>query len=165
MNPEIAELDAQLAAARTREDFSACLRVLRELVAPSPTYKALARAALDDAAKVTTVRNWLLGNSLPNEWEPLCELIGYLLNRVPGTAVQRYGVMGTFQQVYTHISEDRTQARRVRVPGAYRLLEGMRVRFVGGRPVYYDEHGSFSVREDIGAIYGGSGRYYGGCGL
>ncbi|GAB2992485.1 hypothetical protein GCM10023080_067950 [Streptomyces pseudoechinosporeus] len=149
----------------TTQEFGACLRHLRKLISPTPTYEFLARAALSDGRKITTVRNWLLGTHLPNTWEPLHQLISYLLDRIPDQdTATKTELMEGFRRAFEHLANSRTVDRQARVPRPDPNPNETASSDDRSKRVYTDEHGSYCIRED-GLIYGGSGAYYGGCGL
>jgi hypothetical protein len=146
----------------TTSDFGACLRRLRNLINPEPTYESLARAALGDACKITTVRNWLLGSHLPNTWEPLRQLIGYLLDRIPeGDDATKAALVEGLYRAFECLAALRTVGRRARMQRADPRRH--ETASAGDRHVV-TERGSYTISASTEGIYGGSGAYYGGCG-
>jgi hypothetical protein len=146
----------------TTSDFGACLRRLRNLINPEPTYASLARAALGDACKITTVRNWLLGSHLPNAWEPLHQLISYLLDRIPeGDNATKAALMEGLHRAFECLADLRTVGRQARVRRADPRKDE---RAPAGDRHVVTERGSYTISASTGGIYGGSGAYYGGCG-
>lgn len=147
----------------TAPGFSACLRRLRNMINPEPTYASLARAALGDACKITTVRNWMLGSHLPNSWDPLHQLIDYLLDRIPeGDDATKTALMDGLRRAFECLASLRTDDRQARAQRADQRRN--KTASAGDRHVV-NEHGSYTISSSLGAIYGGSGAYYGGCGL
>lgn len=149
----------------TTQEYGACLRCLRELVSPTPTYESLARAALGDGRKITTVRNWLLGTHLPNEWEPLHQLISYLLDRIlDQDTATKTELMEGLHRAFERLAHSRTVDRQARVPRPDPRWNETASSDDRSRRFHADESGSYFIRED-GLAWGATGVYSGGCGI